>query len=72
MPKISDTPMHRIHIRLEMSDYEWLKKTLGGEQLIAKVLRDYVHELHLNYERRQALPRPSVKELLNGEIGPTP
>jgi len=55
-----------------MSDYEWLKKTLGGEQLIAKVLRDYVHELHLNYERRQALPRPSVKELLNGEIGPTP
>jgi len=50
VPKVADVPLHRIHIRLDAADYEWLKKELGSERLISETIRKLVRNLRLRRE----------------------
>jgi hypothetical protein len=64
MPRIADAPLHRIHIRLDLDDYEWLKRELGDERLISETIRKLVKNLR---EKREQLKGklPPIEDLLD-------
>lgn len=68
MPKVADVPLHRIHIRLDAEDYEWLKRELGDEKLISETIRKLVRNLR---EKRQELKGhlPPINDLLDPDTG---
>jgi hypothetical protein len=63
MPRVADVPLHRIHIRLDAEDYEWLKSELGDERLISETIRKLVRELR-NRRKSWGGSLPPIDQLM--------
>lgn len=66
MPRISDQPVHRLHIMVDEADHQWLKQTLGGEKAISSVFRSVIRRLR---GLKTQNPDTSVEDLFQ-EIEP--
>ena len=64
MPKLSDEPLHRLHIMVSEADHEWLKQKLDGEGTISDYFRKWIRRLRGISIREPTL---SVVEILERE-----
>lgn len=64
MAKLSEQPLHRLHIMVDESDHEWLKETLGGNGEISHTFRQIIRRLR---GLRAQFPHRSVMQILDQE-----